>query len=138
MNIFTLRMLRDQYHAEHLDTEAEALDAAIEALEKPQQVTGKLNSDCISRQAAIDAVRDRMGKGETNIGDTFIECFEMILNALPSAQPEIIRCECCKYWDTYPSSTAAPLYHKCNAGVVAHLYTKAEGFCSRAIRRHDE
>lgn len=44
--------------------------------------------DCISRQAAIEAVRDRMGKGETNIGDTFIECFEMILNALPSAQPE--------------------------------------------------
>ena len=46
------------------------------------------DSDCISRQAAIDAVRDRMGKGETNIGDTFIECFEMILNALPSAQPK--------------------------------------------------
>ena len=43
--------------------------------------------DYISRQAAIDAVRDRMGKGETKIGDTFIECFEMILNALPSAQP---------------------------------------------------
>lgn len=41
----------------------------------------------ISLQAAIDAVRDRMGKGETHIGDTFIECFEMILKALPSAQP---------------------------------------------------
>ena len=45
--------------------------------------------DLIDRQAAIDAVRDRMGKGETNIGDTFIECFEMILNALPSAQPNL-------------------------------------------------
>lgn len=33
MNIFTLRMLRDQYHTEHLDTEAEALEAAIGALE---------------------------------------------------------------------------------------------------------
>ena len=57
-------------------------------------------NDSISRQAAIDAVRDRMGKGETNIGDTFIECFEMILNALPSAQPEIIRCKECIYYDT--------------------------------------
>ena len=39
LNIFTLRMLRDQYEAEHLDTEVEALDAAIKELERP---AGKL------------------------------------------------------------------------------------------------
>lgn len=144
-------MLREQYEAEHLDTEAEALDAAIEALEIEQLPTADTESayaegwtaaeskyrammsdgDCISRQAAIDAMSV---VNDSICGQQAIDA----LCALPSAQPEIIRCECCKYWDTYPSSTAAPLYHKCNAGVVAHLYTKAEGFCSRAIRRHDE
>lgn len=34
LNVFTLRMLRDQYDAEHMDTEVEALDAAIKALEE--------------------------------------------------------------------------------------------------------
>ena len=70
--------------------------------------------------------------------DGTVVAYKADIEQIPSAQTEIIRCECCKYWDTYPSSTAAPLYHKCNAGVVAHLYTKAEDFCSRAIRRHDE
>ena len=79
--IHTLRMLRDQYHAEHLDTEAEALEAAISALEQPelieqgayvrgfeqgrtqgmldaklQPTCNQLATDTISRQAAIDAV----------------------------------------------------------------------------------
>lgn len=80
--IHTLRMLREQYEIARMDTVVETIDAALAEFERPT------DSDCISRQAAIDAVRDRMGKGETNIGDTFIECFEMILNALPSAQPE--------------------------------------------------
>ena len=57
-------------------------------------------TDLISRQAAIDAVWDRMGKGETKIGDTFIECFEMILKALPSAQPDLDEwCYDCKEYD---------------------------------------
>lgn len=62
----------------------------------------------ISLQAAIDAARDRMGKGETNIGDTFIECFEMILNALPSAQPDnqIHLCDSCEY--NYPDCPCKP------------------------------
>lgn len=83
--IHTLRMLREQYEIARneiarIDTFVETIDAALAEFERPT------DSDCISRRAAIDAVRDRMGKGETNIGDTFIECFEMILNALPSAQ----------------------------------------------------
>ena len=53
--------------------------------------------DLIDRQAAIDAVRGRMGIGETKLGDTFIKCFEMILKTLPSAQPDIIRCKDCKH-----------------------------------------
>lgn len=41
LNIFTLRMLRDQYEAEHMDTEVEALDAAIKALEQPEIIRCK-------------------------------------------------------------------------------------------------
>lgn len=91
LNIFTLRMLREQYQAEHLDTEAEALDAAIEALEKPQQVTGKLNSDCISRQTAIDAIRNmqtyKMFEGDDTLLVDKAEV-QTELMMLPSAQPD--------------------------------------------------
>ena len=49
-------------------------------------------NDCISRKAAIDAV----SKGCQEWRGIFGRCEENIL-ALPSAQPEIVRCEDCKY-----------------------------------------
>lgn len=65
----------------------EAFDMAIEALEKTQQVTGKLNSDCISRQAAIDAIKtwgliDGLSEGQA---------IEILADEekLPSAQPNL-------------------------------------------------
>lgn len=50
LNIFTLRMLREQYEAEHLDTEAEALNAAIEKFEQPEIIRCK---DCKHYEADI-------------------------------------------------------------------------------------
>ena len=48
--------------------------------------------DLISRQAAIDALEDA----------TFdFEACKIVLEQLPSAQPEIIRCKDCKWWDRY-------------------------------------
>ncbi len=61
----------------------EAFDMAIEALEKTQQVTGKLNSDCISRKAAIGSV---IAYNLEDEGD--VASLVMILQNLPSAQPE--------------------------------------------------
>ena len=59
-----------------------------------------IGTDCISRQAAIDAVRatllswSYMPEWRDN---KIIEAVEQ----LPSAQPEIVRCKDCKYWIPY-------------------------------------
>jgi len=47
--------------------------------------------DLISRQAAIDAIR---GEIEINGYSHVVD----VLEQLPSAQPEITRCQDCKHW----------------------------------------
>ena len=54
--------------------------------------------DLISRQAAIDALRNRWLKtiNFDGIGEDIAEECEICLRTVPSAQPEIIRCKDCK------------------------------------------
>lgn len=62
------------------------------------QEKGKMMNDLISRQAAIDAlmeILDRPNHAEFLYTDEICKA----LKALPSAQPEIIRCKDCKYRD---------------------------------------
>ena len=54
----------------------------------------EVGADCISRQAAIDAARDWY---EGLICGSF-KGLEKRLRALPSAQPDIIRCAECKWF----------------------------------------
>ena len=72
-----------------------AFRMAIEALSRSENPN---NSDCISRQAAIDEVvawlKDRMSDKKN--GKPLTER----LRDLPSAQPEIIRCKDCKHYKT--------------------------------------
>ena len=74
--IHTLRQLRDGCLAENMDTEAEALEAAIQAL--------SCDGDCISRTAAINVAIDAINEwgggwdAEREVRDA--------INALPSAQ----------------------------------------------------
>ena len=49
---------------------------------------GEMMDDLISRQAAIDAL-------------DCINGTEEVLRSLPSAQPEIIHCKDCRWWDKY-------------------------------------
>lgn len=71
---------------------------------KTQQVTGKLDSDCISRQAAVTEIAKFMleygGENEKRERDALHRAAKGI-KALQSAQPEIIRCKDCKWWDRY-------------------------------------
>ena len=83
--------------------------------------------DCISRQAAIDATW--FEPSYTDPLNVLTEVRDR-LKALPSAQPEIIRCRECKWWDRCPSSTIAPLYHLCRR--VGRMNMTADDFCSRA------
>ena len=86
-------------------------------------------SDLISRQAAIDALSTiTMYKGSIPF-DTAV----MRIKELPSAQPEIIRCKDCRY---YQDSNDG--YPHINCKWDANETPDADDFCSGAERRTDE
>lgn len=66
------------------------------------------NDDLISRKAAIEGAN----RIPDLTGYAFGSFIDMLTN-LPSVQPEIIRCEDCKYWDTTWQNDWAKSYHYC-------------------------
>ena len=96
----------------------EALDMAIEALSQES------SEDVISRQAAIDLLK-QMRKDGDMIPWEGKDVFARI-RKLPSAQPDIIQCKDCKYWDGVDTCDVinAPVWDN--------------DFCSMAERRSDE
>jgi len=90
-------------------------------------------NDLISRQAAIDALggNEPVGDPSKMDDDDVVKMWERIriiniINKLPSAQPEIIRCKDCKHWDGVDTCDVidAPVWDN--------------DFCSMAERRTDE
>ena len=79
--------------------------------------------DMISRQAAIDEMRKCR---------FVVDAIEKI-RGLPSAEPEIIRCKDCKWWDFTPDNTILPDWHRCRC--FGKIHTRYEDFCSRGERR---
>ena len=82
----------------------------------------QLGTDCISRQAAIDAV----SKACEEWRGIFARCEEKLL-ALPSAQPDIIRCRNCKF-----ASGDSRICMKFDHSPIGEL-----DFCAWAERRTD-
>ena len=86
--------------------------------------------DCIERQAAIDAISCDItvtGRQNAEVVSETIGAFVDRIKALPSAQPEIIRCKDCKYY-------MRP--HGC--GNIDGMATAQEdGHCSYAERREE-
>ena len=84
------------------------------------------SGDCISRQQAIDALRGYLAEKRCP-DDGTLTCRLIeneVINKLPSAQPEIIRCKDCKYYK----------YGICmKIGANKSFY----GFCDWAERRED-
>lgn len=60
-----------------------------------QNSGGDMMDDLISRQAAIDAI------GEIHPLDYNAQAIAEKIKGLPSAQPEVIRCKDCRWWDKY-------------------------------------
>ena len=98
----------------------------------------EVGTDCISRQAAIDALNEV-------VKDHSITDFDAIASILdlPSAQPEIIRCKDCKHWIPYDWMFSEVWQSKniadypedeigCN---YCDMTMKANDFCSRGERR---
>ena len=80
-----------------------------------------LGTDCISRQAAIDALKDWY---DGMIISSF-RGIEKVIDALPPAEPEIIRCRECKF-----ASGDSRICMKFDHSPIGEL-----DFCSFAERR---
>ena len=92
----------------------------------------EVGTDCISRQAAIDALHMhlmyRMGT------DSNKKRLDDWINGLPSAHPEIIYCKDCKYWNS--GSCECHEYVVNNQDyMVGDIETEAEHFCGYADMR---
>ena len=96
--------------------------------------------DLISRQAAIDAIDECYCGGEDSCGEPWIyqenavEAIQMI-EPIPPAEPQIIRCKDCKNWDTTWTNDFSPNYHYCP---MVDGVRKEDWFCADAERRTDE
>lgn len=91
-------------------------------------------SDLIERQAAIDALertKEKDPKGDiASFYNTITDNKIAVIEALPSVQPEIIRCKDCKYY--------TPVTARCEVrGKGLYLIRGLEDYCSRAERRED-
>ena len=115
-----------------------------------------MNDDTISRQAAIDALWKALYEYEDKTEKQFIESDELdvedwvqhrifvqnmndidrqtILD-LPSAQPEVIHCNSCKYWTQSTGKMKGYGLGRCDFH-DADLVT-CNGFCYWAERRND-
>ncbi|MBO6015306.1 MAG: hypothetical protein J6P60_01805 [Lachnospiraceae bacterium] len=82
--------------------------------------------DLISRQEAIEAINSHFG---FNIEEEYGSAVQEVINGLPSAQPEVIRCKECR-WHGHPG---------CAVWIVDDSDRPMEDdFCSMAERRNEE
>jgi hypothetical protein len=97
-----------------------------------------VSSDCISRQAAIDALKKaywdkdiQSAKDDPCIVDAMTDWAIRQVKALLSAQPDIIHCGECKHRD--------PEDHKCDCGhdILWQLPRDDKWYCADAERRTD-
>ena len=93
-------------------------------------------NDLISRQSAIDTLADMHCKSDED-GYIWIVRSDAWarIDALPSVQPEIIRCRDCKHWDKTWTNNWPPDYHYCP---MVDGVRKSDFYCAYAEWRADE
>ena len=97
--------------------------------------------DLISRQAAIDAlmVWEEESKWDEEClehrGEPFLTAPSDVVEQLPSAQPEIVRCRECKRWNTVLDRNKAE-YGLCQNRSQLEA-TKADFYCANGERRSE-
>ena len=128
----------------------------MEHIMNQEKKMNRMNDDTISRQAAIDALWKALYEYEDKTEKQFIESDELdvedwvqhrifvqnmndidrqtILD-LPSAQPEVIHCNSCKYWTQSTGKMKGYGLGRCDFH-DADLVT-CNGFCYWAERRND-
>ena len=129
-------------HPVYQDTVGELMEAVIQTYEKHKPTLStnlaSLGTDCISRQAAIDAIGEKSDeiyktkqKGATYPHDDFFQGMayaENVVKQLPPILPEIVRCEYCKHRD--------PEDKKCDCGhdILWQLPRRNDWFCADGER----
>ena len=91
--------------------------------------------DAVSRKAAIDAAVEAVDKWYGKLDPEREIAVTRAILALPSAQPEIIFCEDCKYKDDGIDEDGIP-FLKCLNG-RSYGGTRINDFCSWAERKQD-
>ena len=86
--------------------------------------------DLISRQTAIDVLDRNHILGQGLLNDTLDHIADAIM-ALPSAQPEIIRCKDCEWWEKQKDS----LQGRCE---LMQMYPTGAWYCGNAQRRETD
>ena len=92
------------------------------------------DSDTISRQEAIDVINHELRCGAV-IDQCGLETAHDLIEELPSAQPEIIRCNSCKHWTQSTGKMKGYGLGRCDFH-DADLVT-CNGFCYWAERQND-
>lgn len=144
-NLPTMCEFTDAY-GEPIDSDVyyEAVDIAISALQSQelQPTCNNLATDTISRQAAIDALvkairEDPYYDSNEAINGLGVCDVRVILNDLPSAKPEIVRCKDCRKHNVHfgYKEDCCALYEWRG---VSYGHEHDYQYCSHAERRTDE
>ena len=109
------------------------LCAAVESL---PDVPDTNDGDMISRKAVIEALKEALNPSITN----FVKA-KIAIDKLPSAQPEIIRCRDCKYWqDQEEEVVEVPICARPENKYEKFPFVMligGDGFCSYAERKEN-
>lgn len=114
------------------------IDTKAEEVAQPnlQPTCNQLATDCISRQAAIDAMTNTLWHYPNECYRNLNEyefakgLSELGLKSVPSAQPEIIHCRECKHYKAYEYTGRLACHYVIGGTVIRNL----NDFCSRAER----
>lgn len=123
---------QDEEVYRQMDRLAEALDMAIEALGKDTNVP---SNDLISRKDFDKCLEDAEEEAVRNRKYVFASALNTIrgnLKTFPSAQPEIIRCKDCGYYDPSDNDEESDWCH------VWCETTEENAFCSYAKRKGEK
>lgn len=105
-------------------------------------------NDLISRQAAIDAISCDItvtGRQNAELVAATIGSFADRIKALPSAEPKIIRCKDCRWWDRESEDSPMGYCHACKHGHYSRHWEisirrtyEEDFFCADAEPKEEE
>ena len=125
----SLNLSRDDYKTmmEYIDELPAVQPDHVADIGKKVSISCGHEDDLISRQVTINVVGDWIYNPED------LRYHKDVINSIPAAQPEIIRCKDCKHWDTEWSVSESGA-HYCP---MVDGNRNSDFYCADAERRTD-